>query len=71
MRSNSDAEMLDTAGPAAVAAASTGSKKATLQKLMSFDMMEPGYPMDEEMMLEVWQYRLWSFKSEDTKLARF
>ena len=43
--------MLDTAGPAA-AAASTGAKKATLQKLMSFDMMEPGYPMDEEMMLE-------------------
>ena len=50
--------MLDTAGPAA-AAASTGAKKATLQKLMSFDMMEPGYPMDEEMMLEVWQCRLW------------
>ena len=23
-----------------------------MQKLMSFDMMEPGYPMDEEMMLE-------------------
>ena len=46
--------MLDTAGTSAVAA-STGSKKATLQKLMSFDMMEPGYPMDEEMMLEVRQ----------------
>ena len=51
VRSNSAADMLDTAGPAA-AAASTGAKKATLQKLMSFDMMEPGYPMDEEMMLE-------------------
>jgi hypothetical protein len=42
--------MPDTAGQAS--AASTGAKKATLQKLMSFDMMEPGYPMDEEMMLE-------------------
>lgn len=51
VRSHSDADMLDTAGTSAVAA-STGSKKATLQKLMSFDMMEPGYPMDEEMMLE-------------------
>ena len=35
--------MLDTAGPAS--AASTGAKKATLQKLMSFDMMEPDYTM--------------------------
>ena len=43
--------MLDTAGTSAVAA-STGSKKATLQKLMYFSMIEPGYPMDKEMMLE-------------------
>ena len=50
MRSNSAADTLDTAGSAS--ATSTGAKKATLQKLMSFDMMEPGYPMDEEMMLE-------------------
>ena len=33
--------MLDTVGTAAVAAF-TWSKKAMLQKLMSFDMMEPG-----------------------------
>ena len=52
VRSNSAADTLDTSGQAAAAAASTGAKKATLQKLMSFDMMEPGYPMDEEMMLE-------------------
>jgi len=50
VRSNSAADTPDTAGLAS--AASTGAKKATLQKLMSFDMMEPGYPMDEEMMLE-------------------
>jgi hypothetical protein len=40
---NFAADMLDTAGPAS--AASTGAKKATLQKLMSFDMMEPDYTM--------------------------
>ena len=50
MRSNSAVDTLDTAGQGS--AASTGAKKATLQKLMSFDMMEPGYPIDEEMMLE-------------------
>ena len=34
------------------ASAASNSKKATLQKLMSFDMMEPGCLLDEEMMLE-------------------
>ena len=33
-------------------AAASSSKKATLQKLMSFDMMEPGCLLDEEMMME-------------------
>ena len=43
VKSHSDAEMLNN---------SSASKKATLQKLMSFDMMEPGM-LDEEIMLEV------------------
>ena len=49
MRSHSDTDMLDTTG---TAAAWTGSKKDTLEKLISFKMMELCYPMDKEMMLE-------------------
>ena len=42
MRSHSDADMLETAGKAS---ATTGSKKAALQSLMSFKMIKLGYPM--------------------------
>ena len=42
--------MLENAGK--LRTASTGSKKASLPKLMTFGMMEPGYPMNKEIMLE-------------------
>ena len=42
VRSHSDADILETAGKVA---ATTGSKKAALQKLMSFKMIKLGYPM--------------------------
>ena len=42
VRSQSDADMLETTGKVA---ATTGSKKAALQKLMFFKMIKLGYPM--------------------------
>ena len=42
--------MLENAGK--LRTTSTGSKKASLPKLMTFGMIEPGYPMNKEIMLE-------------------
>ena len=53
MRSHSDTDMLETAGKTA---ATTGSKKAALQKHISFKMIKLGYPMYKRW---DWMTRTW------------